>query len=148
LACNTFAVFPGIEEPTRNLNTTLALGFIAFIYIQYEAIKKNGLYAYIKGYFQPIFLLLPLNIIGKLASVVSMSFRLFGNIFGGSLITHIYLSAISSHWLIQTIMLLTGINLLVTIFFTLFEGALQAFVFTMLTVTYLGLTLQEDGGGH
>jgi F-type H+-transporting ATPase subunit a len=148
LACNTFAVIPGIEEPTRDLNTTLALGIIVFLYIQYESIKKHGILSYIRGYFQPIFLLLPLNIIGKLSSVVSMSFRLFGNIFGGALITQIYTAAIRSHWIAQVIALSSGTNLLITGFFTLFEGALQAFVFTMLTLTYLALALQDEGGGH
>jgi F-type H+-transporting ATPase subunit a len=147
-ACNTFSVIPGIEEPTRDLNTALALGSISFLYIQYESIKKNGLYSYTKSYFQPFFLLLPINIIGKFASLISMSFRLFGNIFGGSLITHIYTSALQSHWITQILLLFSGMNLLMTGFFTLFEGSLQAFVFTMLTLTYLTLALQEDSGGH
>jgi F-type H+-transporting ATPase subunit a len=148
IACNTFSIIPGIEEPTSDLNTTLALGCIAFLYIQYESIKKNGLWPYVKSYFQPIFLLLPLNVIGKLASVISISFRLFGNIFGGALITQIYTAAIKSHWIVQAICVVCGINLLITGFFTLFEGALQAFVFTMLTLTYLTLATQDGGIDH
>ena len=144
-ACNTFAVVPWLEEPTRDLNTTLALGLISFLYIQYESIKKDVVWGYVKSYFKPFFLFFPLNVIGKLASVVSVSFRLFGNIFGGSLISQIYFGAISKWWWLEAICLIFGINLVITGFFTLFEGALQAFVFTMLTLTYLSLALQEDG---
>ncbi len=145
LLCNIAPLIPGMEEPTTDLNTTFALGFIAFIYIQYESIKKNGVTAYIQSYFQPFFLLLPLNIIGKLATVMSMSFRLFGNIFGGSLITQIYFGAINKFWLLHLLCFACGINLLITGFFTVFEGTLQAFVFTMLTITNLGLALQGEG---
>lgn len=145
LFCNLAPLIPGMEEPTTDLNTTLALGLIAFIYTQYEAIKKFGILSYVQGYFQPFILLLPLNIIGKLATVISMSFRLFGNIFGGALITKIYAGALSKWWLLQLICFACGLNLIITGFFTVFEGALQAFVFTMLTVTNLGLALQGEG---
>lgn len=145
LISNIAPLFPGLEEPTADLNTTLALGLIAFIYIQYESIKAQGIGAYIGSYFKPFFLLLPLNIIGKLATVMSMSFRLFGNIFGGALISQIYFGAINKYWFIHLICFALGINLLITGFFTVFEGALQAFVFTMLTLTHLGLALQGEG---
>lgn len=144
LICN-IAPLIGLEEPTIDLNTTLALGIIVFIYIQYEAIKKQGIISYIGGYFKPFFLFLPLNVIGKLATTMSMSFRLFGNIFGGALISQLYFGALNKYWLIHLICFALGMNLLITGFFTLFEGALQAFVFTMLTVTHLGLALQGDG---
>lgn len=145
LLCNLAPLIPGMEEPTTDLNTTLALGLIAFLYVQYESIKKFGIVAYIQSYFQPFILLLPLNIIGKLATIMSMSFRLFGNIFGGALITQIYFGALSKFWFLQFICLMLGINLLITGFFTVFEGTLQAFVFTMLTITNLGLALQGEG---
>ena len=145
LVSNLAPLIPGLEEPTADLNTALALGIISFIYIQYEAIKTHGLCVYIDGYFKPFFLLLPLNIIGKLATVMSMSFRLFGNIFGGALISQIYFSAINKYWLIHLLCFACGVNFLIIGFFTIFEGALQAFVFTILTLTHLGLALQEEG---
>lgn len=145
LLCNIAPLIPGMEEPTTDLNTTLALGLIAFVYTQYESIKKFGLLSYIQGFFQPFFLLLPLNIIGKLATIMSMSFRLFGNIFGGSLITHIYFGMLNKWWVLNLLFFLCGLNLLITSFFIVFEGTLQAFVFTMLTVTNLGLALQGEG---
>ena len=88
--------------------------------------------------------MLPLNLVGKLASIVSISFRLFGNIFGGSIISQIYFGSIKGSLLLETIGILSGVNIAITLFFTLFEGFLQAFVFAMLTLTYLSIGLQSD----
>ncbi|HSW73637.1 MAG TPA: FoF1 ATP synthase subunit a [Candidatus Limnocylindria bacterium] len=140
---NTLAIIPYLEEPSTNLNTTLALGIIAFLYIQAYAIKHHGWWAYIKDYFSPFFLMFPLHVMGKLATIISMSFRLFGNIFGGSTITHIYMGLIKSSVLIEVVGLL-GPNLGITLFFGIFEGLLQAFVFAMLTMTYLSIAIQEE----
>ena len=145
LACNVISLIPWMDEPTKNVNTTLALGFIAFFYTQWAAIRATGLWPYIKGYFSPFFLMLPLNIIAKLASVVSISFRLFGNIFGGSIISGIWFSSIQGNFILEMVGLATGINLILVSFFGLFEGMLQAFVFAMLSLTYLSLALQEEG---
>ncbi len=142
LFANCMAVIPYLEEPTENLNTTLALGIISFCYIQISAIKKHGLGDYIKEYFTPFFIMFPLHVVGKLATIVSMSFRLFGNIFGGATISSIYFSAIKGSFLLETLGLFSGINIVITLFFGLFEGFLQAFVFTMLSLTYLSIALQ------
>ncbi len=142
LVCNIISIVPWIEEPTTDLNTTLALGIISFVYIQAAAIKTHGLWAYIKDYFAPFFIMLPLNLVGKFATIISISFRLFGNIFGGSIITSIYLSAIKGSFIYETVGLPFGI--IIAIFFTIFEGFLQAFVFAMLSLTYLSIALQGD----
>lgn len=144
LFCNSLGLIPGLEEPTKNLNTTLALACISFFYVQYYAIATHGLVSYVLEYFEPIFLMLPLNIIGKFASVISMGFRLYGNIFGGTTITSIYYNILHASPLYQTIGLVTGINLTITLFFGLFEGIIQAFVFAMLTVTYLSIALAGE----
>lgn len=143
---NLFALIPGLEEPTKNINTTLALGITAFLYIQYYAIKTAGLWGYTKEYMSPFFLMFPLNVVGKLATVVSLSFRLFGNIFGGYIITVIYLGVVKGSILTETVGMLSGIDLLLKVFFGLFEGFLQAFVFSMLTLTYLSIALSGEGG--
>lgn len=145
LFANILSLVPGLEEPTTDLNTTLALALISFLYTQWNIIYMHGLWTYIKGFFSPIFIMLPLNIIGKLAPVISLSFRLFGNIFGGSIITTIYLNAIHGTLLFELIGLFTGINIALTLFFIIFEGFLQAFVFAMLSLTYLSLGLQGEG---
>jgi len=144
-SANLFAVIPGIEEPTKDINTTLALGITAFLYIQFYSIRANGLGAYIKEYFSPIFIMFPLNVVGKVASVISLSFRLFGNIFGGFIIAKIFLGATEGHWLWESLSAVT-VNPILIFFFGLFEGFLQAFVFSMLTLTYLAIALQGEGG--
>lgn len=144
--CNTASLIPWLDEPTRDLNTTLALGIIAFIYIQTAIIKTRGIGSYIKDFFQPFFIMLPLNIVGKLSSIVSISFRLFGNIFGGAIITKLYFGAIEGSFVLETLGIFSGMNFLIIAFFTLFEGLLQAFVFAMLTLTYISIGTQE--GGH
>lgn len=85
------ALLPYIEEPTQDLNTTFALGISAFLFSQYQGIKAHGVYHF-NEYLQPFALFLPLNIVGELAKAASMSFRLFGNILGGSIMVHLLLS--------------------------------------------------------
>lgn len=154
MACNYVALIPGIEEPTKNINTTLALGVISFLYAQKEIIKIHGIKAYLKEYFMPFSFIFPLNLLaglavlplkllGELASVISISFRLFGNIFGGSIIMGIYQQAISGSIMLNIIGLF-GINLIITGFFILFEGFLQAFVFSILSLTNIAMAVQEN----
>lgn len=144
LLCNTVQLFPGFEEPTKDLNTTLALGLIAFFYIQWYAISAHGPKNYLAGFLDPFFLMLPLNIIGTLTLIISLSFRLFGNIFGGYIITGLYTKMISGSFLFQTFALLSGLNLLMMFVFGVFEGIIQAFVFSMLTLTYLSIEIVSE----
>ncbi len=145
LMCNVISVVPWMGEPTTDLNTTLGLGLVSFIYIQYSGIIKHGLWQYIKSYFSPFFLMFPMHVVGKLASIVSISFRLFGNIVGGSIISSIYLGTIQGVLFFEVVGLFTGLNMLIYLFFGVFEGFLQAFVFSMLSLTYLSLAQQEEG---
>jgi F-type H+-transporting ATPase subunit a len=142
--CNTAPIIPWLDEPTRDINTALALGIISFIYIQINTIKLRGVGAYIKDFFKPFFIMLPLNILAKLSSIISISFRLFGNIFGGSIITKLYFTTIQISWIAQLIGIFSGINVILVLFFTLFEGLLQAFVFAMLTLTYLSIGAEDS----
>ncbi len=144
--CNSISVIPWLEEPTKDLNTTLALGITAFSYTQLYAIRLHGLWGYLKEYFAPFFIMLPLNIIGRLSTVISISFRLFGNIFGGAIISKIYFSAIQGSIVLETLGIISGLNLVIVLFFALFEGFLQAFVFTMLTLTYLSIAIYGEAG--
>ena len=141
--CNTVALIPYVQEATRDLNTTFALGIISFIYVQWYAIKTHGIVEYIKEYTSPIFLMAPLHLISKISTVISMSFRLFGNIFGSSIILHIY-TMLQEQSIIFQLIGLAGLNVLMTAFFILFEGFLQAFEFTMLALTYLGIAVTHD----
>lgn len=132
LLSNWLGIIPHLDEPTKDLNTTLGLGVMGFCIAHYAGIKSKGFKTYAKEYFQPIFFMMPLNVIGELAKIVSISFRLFGNIMGGSIII-----LVVSH-LIYSIALPPFLYA----FFGLFVGTIQAFVFTMLTVVYISVQVK------
>ena len=132
LISNWLGILPHLEEPTRDLNTPLSLGILGFVIAHYVGIKEKGFKVYIKSYFEPVFFLMPLNVIGELAKIVSISFRLFGNIMGGAIIILVV------SYLCFSILLPPFLNA----FFGLFVGTIQAFVFTMLTVVYISVQLK------
>jgi len=127
--CNWLGIIPHLEEPTKDLNTPLSYGLLGFVLAHHAGIKAKGLKTYLKDYCEPMFIMAPLNIIGELAKVISISFRLFGNIMGGSIIILVvsYL----------TFNLVTPPFL--NAFFGAFVGTIQAFVFTMLTLVYIAV---------
>ena len=124
LLSNWLGIIPHLDEPTKDLNTPLSLGIMGFCIAHYAGIKSKGLKEYLKEYFKPIFFMAPLNIIGEFAKIVSISFRLFGNIMGGSIIILVV------SYLTYSIILPPFLYA----FFGLFVGTVQAFVFTMLTI--------------
>jgi F-type H+-transporting ATPase subunit a len=132
LVSNWMGIVPHLDEPTKDLNTPLSLGVMGFVIAHVAGIRKKGFKKYAGEYFQPIFFMAPLNIIGELAKIVSISFRLFGNIMGGSIIILVvsYLT-----WSIVLPPFLYA-------FFGLFVGTIQAFVFTMLTVVYISVQVK------
>jgi F-type H+-transporting ATPase subunit a len=132
LLSNWLGIIPHLDEPTKDLNTTLGLGIMGFVIAHYAGIKSKGFKAYIKEYFQPIFFMMPLNLIGELAKIVSISFRLFGNIMGGSIIILVV------SYLTYSVVLPPFLYA----FFGLFVGTIQAFVFTMLTVVYISVQVK------
>lgn len=132
LLCNWIGIIPKLSEPTKDLNTTLGLGFLGFVIAHYSGIKVKGFKAYASEYFQPIFFMAPLNLIGELAKVVSISFRLYGNIMGGAIII-----LVVSHLVYSLIL-----PPVLVLFFGLFVGGIQAFVFTMLTLVYISLQVK------
>ena len=79
---NWLGIIPYLEEPTKDLNTPLSLGIMGFVIAHAAGIKSKGFKAYAGEYFEPMFFMMPLNVIGELAKIVSISFRLFGNIMG------------------------------------------------------------------
>jgi F-type H+-transporting ATPase subunit a len=125
---------PGFMEPTRNLNVPLGIGIIAILVVHGTAIKVKGVWGHFRNYLNPIenplFLL---DIVGEISKVVSISFRLFGNILGGAII----ILVVSS--LVKYLLFPVGLNL----FFGIFVGTIQAFVFTMLALTYIGVEIAE-----
>ena len=121
-----------MEEPTKDINTTLGLGIMGFFIAHGTAITAKGLKQYLKEYFEPMCFLMPLNVVGEVAQVISISFRLFGNVLGGSIIiivvTHLVYGLLRPPFLYG--------------FFALFVGTVQAFVFTMLTLVYISVQIR------
>ena len=129
LLSNWIGAIPHMAEPTTDLNTPLSLGLMGFVLAHYAGIKAKGFKGYIKTYFEPIVFMLPMNLIGELAKVISISFRLFGNMMGGSII--ILVVSYLTYSLVLPPFLYA--------FFSLFIGSIQAFVFTMLTIVYIAV---------
>ncbi len=142
-----------LYAPTSDLNTIAGWAILVFFMITYYKIK-GGLGGYLKSFTQPIFILTPFNIIGELATPISMMFRHFGNIVSGSVImTLIYaalsvLSAAVFGWLPgflgQFPFFQVGIPVVLSAYFDIFSGLLQAFIFAMLTMMYVS-SAAEDG---
>ena len=130
---NIIGVVPFMHEPTRDLNVTVGHMMAVIFVVHFEAIRVKGIGSYLKSYLDPFFIMAPLNVIGELAKGVSLAFRLFGNILGGAIIVMV-ISYLLKYTLIQV-----GLNL----FFSLFVGTIQAFVFTMLSMTYIAVATTE-----
>jgi len=141
LVCNLLGLIPGFDSPTANINTTLALALVSFTATHYIGIKRHG-FAYIKHFMGPMWalapLMLPIELISHFARVMSLTFRLFGNM-------------VAKHKLLLVLALLApyiapvpilGLGLLVAF--------VQALVFTLLTMLYLAGSIEEAhlGGDH
>lgn len=126
---NMTGVIPGFESPTANINFTLSLALIVFVYYNYVGIKLNGFVNYFKHFMGPMPLLAPLmfpiEIISHLSRIVSLSFRLFGSIRGDDMFLMVLLMLVP--WLLP----LPGFFMLTAF------GFLQAFIFAILTYVYI-----------
>lgn len=140
-ACSNLIGLLGFRSPTTDLDTTLAWALITFFMIYITGVKFNG-WGYFKGLLEPIPFLLPLNIIGELARPISLSFRPFGNILGGAVIMALlydFLGWIAT--LIPGVSIPLGqliIPVPLHLYFDLFAGLLQSFIFIMLTMVFVG----------
>lgn len=126
----------GLRPPTADLNTTLGLATVTFILIHYSGLRYKGLVKYIKGFFQPFIFMFPLNVISELATPMSMAFRLFGNMLGGVIIMAL---------LYRVAPLIAPI--LPHMYFDIFAGVIQAFIFTMLTMVFITIASDEEEEG-
>ncbi|MFP6597563.1 MAG: FoF1 ATP synthase subunit a [Candidatus Hydrogenedentota bacterium] len=138
------------EEPTADINCTLALGFMAVVIATVCGVKSKGAIGYFSELLGPMWsekdaigmervlnkasalFFFPLNVISELSKVISISFRLFGNIIGGSIIIVV----------VSTLVFNTFIPIGLDLFFVFFVGSVQAFVFTMLTLTYISVAIK------
>lgn len=146
---NMFGIIPGCLSATTSLNMTIALAVVVFFAVQYFGIRANGL-AYFKHFLgDPIWLapiMLPLHIIGELAKPLSLSVRLFGNIFGEDKTVAAFLDL--STQIFKAIHIPLPLHLPM-VAFAIFGGFIQAFVFTTLTAAYIGMaTTHESHDEH
>lgn len=117
---------PEMKPPTMDLSTTAAFGVSTIICVQLIGIKNKGLGGYLKHFLEPIPALAPLNVIEELVKPVSLSLRLYGNMFGEEMVVVILFTLVPLFAPIPIQIL--GILM----------GFIQAFVFTLLTTTYIG----------
>ena len=125
---NTSGLF-GLRPPTADYGTTLALALITFVLIQFSAFKTKKL-GVIKELFEPIPILFPINLIGEFATPLSMSLRLFGNIMAGTIMMALWYGLLP-------VFAKLGIPAFLHVYFDLCSGAIQTFVFAMLTMTFI-----------
>ena len=132
-------------SPTADLNTTLAYAIIVYVGIWITAIARGGIGAF-RHLTQPFAFLLPLNIVEDLARPITLSLRLFFNIFVGELLIFVAVQIITSgiHIGAVDLSLAAAIMPFLIQFFNFFIGTLQAFVFTLLSIVYLSLATAEE----
>lgn len=127
---NLVGVIPGFEAPTSSLNMTLALALVVFVYYNFEGIRRNGVFKYFGHFFGPVWwlawLMFPIEIVSHFSRIVSLSFRLFGNVKGDDM------------FLMVLLMLTPWIFPMIPFALLTFMALLQAFIFMMLTYVYLG----------
>ena len=137
---NMIGVIPGFEAPTSNINFTLSLALIVFVYYNYVGIKKNGFINYFKHFMGPMPILAPLmfpiEIISQFSRIISLSFRLFGSIRGDDMFLMVLLMLVP--WLLP----LPGFFLLTAF------GFLQAFIFSILTYVYIAGSVMMEHEEH
>jgi F-type H+-transporting ATPase subunit a len=129
---------PFLRPANADLNTTLAMALIAVVVVQIAGISAHGVGGYLKELTTPIFLA-PIHITGELARVISLSFRLFGNIFGGEvLVTVMYV-------LFGTLFI--GFGTVIFLGLELLFGFIQALLFSILTLVYITSAMAGHSGG-
>lgn len=150
---NTISLF-GLSSPTANLSVTLFLAFITWLLIQITELKYQGLGGYLHGFLEPIAVMLPMNIVGKFSTMVSMSVRLFGNILcGGIMMQLVYGATQKLSDLIAGVFGSNGgvfnfvgplVAPILHAYFDLFSGFIQTLVFVTLTMVLIGNDIPED----
>jgi F-type H+-transporting ATPase subunit a len=142
-ACNLAGLVPGLMAPTSNYNVTLGCAITVWVYYHFQGIKEQGIGPYFKHFAMPpgapawiAPIMLPIELISHFSRVLSLSLRLFGNIFGEELVILILASIIP--FLVPLPMMLLG----------LLTGSLQALIFVMLTMIYLGGAVQSEDHGE
>lgn len=146
---SNFSGLFGLSAPTANFSVTFVLALITWISIQVVRVKESGVKGYFQSFLDPMpFFLIP-NIFGEIAPLISLSLRLFGNILSGSVI--LSLLYMFTGWVSQFIPVIGNFNFVGAIvapvlhlYFDLFAGFIQAFLFISLTIIYIGMEVPRE----
>ena len=133
---NLIGVIPGFEAPTAFLEFALTLALTVFVYYNFEGIRKQGVVKYFKHFLGPVWwlywLMFPIEIVSHFSRLVSLSFRLFGNVKGDDM------------FLMVILMLAPWVLPMVPFALLTFMALLQAFIFMMLTTVYIGSAIAVE----
>ncbi|HEV2055446.1 MAG TPA: F0F1 ATP synthase subunit A [Methylomirabilota bacterium] len=162
LTSNLLGLVPGLIAPTGNMYTTIPCAVIVFCYYHYVGIRKQGLFAYIKHFGGPVPwlapLMFPIEVVSHLARMLSLSLRLFANMFAGHILLGVLFLLTGFDWLfgwvltgkVAGLVLGTPLVALMVAFTTGFMlplkilvAFLQAFIFCILSMVYIALALEE-----
>lgn len=133
----------GLFPPTSDINIVAGWAILVFILITHYKLK-GGVLNYLKGFTEPIFVMAPLNVLGEIATPVSMAFRHYGNVLSGSVISVLIAAALTAFsnlvlgWLPGFLgeipFLRIGLPAVLSVYFDVFSGCMQAYIFAMLTM--------------
>jgi F-type H+-transporting ATPase subunit a len=143
----------GLFAPTSDVNIVAGWAILVFILITYYKLK-GGLLNYMKSFTEPIFVLLPLNILGEVATPISMAFRHYGNVLSGSVIAVLIATALGGlsnlvlGWLPGALgdfpLLRIGLPGILSLYFDVFSSCMQAYIFAMLTMLNISGAFPQD----
>ena len=150
--CSLMSV-AGLRSPTADFSVTLAMALVTFTLIQYNYLKYKGFIGFFTRLTEPIIVMTPMNIIGEIATPLSLSLRHFGNIASGAVITALVYGALASlsklilGWIPNTFIASipiaqVGIPAVLSLYFDLFSSAIQAYIFCMLTMANISGTAE------
>ena len=132
---NLLGLIPGFESPTAHASVPLACALATFIYYHFQGIRHHG-WRYIKQFLGPqpalAFLIFPIEIISHFARILSLTVRLFANMFAGDMVTLAFFS------LVPVVIPVAFLGL------HLFVSLVQTFIFVMLTMVYIGMAVSEE----
>lgn len=131
----------GLRSVTADYSTTLTWALMSFVMIETAKIKADGVGGYLKSFINP------LNIVSEVSTPVSMSFRHFGNVAGGMIISSLIyfaLTGLSNAVGLAVPVFTIGLPAVLSLYFDLFSGFMQAFIFIMLTMIYIASAKTEE----
>lgn len=129
---NMIGIF-GLRPPTKDLGVTATLAIFAILLIQISSVKERGGKSWLHSFVEPMPLLLPINILELFIKPLSLCMRLFGNVLGAFVVMELVKLVIP-----------VGIPLVLSFYFDIFDGAIQAYVFVFLTSLFMAEAMESE----